>query len=73
MASHEHMEEGYSKIMSLCIQVMPSHARQIPNAVLQDLFRRLDESRVFCNANIPELDLEAACEVFCNISDKHVW
>ena len=52
MASHVNTEEAYSDILSLCIQAMPSHALLISIAVLQDLFRRLDESNVFCNSNV---------------------
>ena len=43
---------------------MTSHARRIWNRVLQNLFRRLDESHVFYTAIIIESRLQVACGVF---------
>ena len=51
MMSHENTVEAYLKVLSLCIQAMTSHARRIWNRVLQNSFRRPDESHVFQNLN----------------------
>ena len=63
-----------SKMLSLCIQAMTSHARLIWNRLIQSSFRMLDESRVLYKSNVLELCLQAACEVFvCATCVTHLY